>query len=163
MASSSGWPKWHLLLTVGFYTFLNDDLMIGFIFSISFINLYQKQHLILYYTKIQINTNSMKNLSYSIFFHIAHFINFLTIFLQCNFRITSRLCYVNIFDLEIFLNVYCFQLILISILFILSSRFYILIKIQHIIQRVFNDVWHQTEKSILCTLESVWLTNFFWQ
>ena len=90
--------------------------------------------------KIQINTNSMKNLSYSIFFHIAHFINFLTIFLQCNFRITSRLCYVNIFDLEIFLNVYCFQLILISILFILSSRFYILIKIQHIIQRVFNNV-----------------------
>lgn len=41
MASSSGWPKWHLLFTVGFYTFLNEDFMTGFISLISFINLYK--------------------------------------------------------------------------------------------------------------------------
>jgi len=31
IASSYGWPKWHLLLVVGFYTFLKEDFIaVGF-------------------------------------------------------------------------------------------------------------------------------------
>jgi len=60
MASSSGWPKWHLLFTVGFYTFLNEDFMTGFISLISFINLY-KTTFIFDILHFKINKNMIKN------------------------------------------------------------------------------------------------------